>query len=49
MNLLPTSLPTIILTTKELTTMAYNRLKLDFSIEYIDDRINFVQNYVNQE
>ena len=29
--------------------MAYNRLKLDFSIEFIDDRIDFVQNYVNQE
>ena len=29
--------------------MAYNRLKLDFSIEYIDDRVDFVQNYVSQE
>lgn len=29
--------------------MANNRLKLDFSIEFIDDRVNFVQNYVNQE
>lgn len=28
--------------------MAFNRLKLDFSLEFIDERANFVNNYVNQ-
>lgn len=28
--------------------MAFNRLKLDFSLEFIDERTNFVQEYVNQ-
>ena len=28
--------------------MAFNRLKLDFSLEFIDERVNFVQEYVNQ-
>ena len=28
--------------------MAYNRLKLDFSLEFIDERTNFVNNYVQQ-
>ena len=29
--------------------MAYNRLKLDFSLEFIDERTDFVNNYVTQE
>lgn len=28
--------------------MAFNRLKLDFSLEFIDERTNFVNDYVNQ-
>lgn len=28
--------------------MAFNRLKLDFSLEFIDERVSFVQEYVNQ-
>ena len=28
--------------------MAFNRLKLDFSLEFIDERANFVKDYVNQ-
>lgn len=29
--------------------MAYNRLKLDFSLEFIDERTNFVNNYLTQQ
>ena len=29
--------------------MAYNRLKLDFSLEFIDERTDFVNNYITQE
>lgn len=28
--------------------MAFNRLKLDFSLEFIDERVSFVQEYVSQ-
>ena len=28
--------------------MAFNRLKLDFSLEFIDERTNFINDYINQ-